>query len=73
MIKLYATVAKIEEKFREVWVEGSGKDAKFETQSLGWYVQFNGSSESICLWDTKPNWQPDDSVTISFENLTRHD
>lgn len=49
------SVKKLERKSVEHWVRGTGKETEFSTEYLGWFVQFEGSSESICLGNDMPS------------------
>ena len=62
---IHAKVQKLEEKFDMLFNQSTGKTENGE--SLGWYVQFEGSTESIYLSHDKPNWAVGNEVKISFE------
>lgn len=65
---LHTTIVKLEEKFVcENWGKNMSGQTTYTERSLGWYVQFAGSTESICLWDTKPEWVVGDRIKITFE------
>ncbi len=63
--KIPTTVQILEERFRNRWVEGHGHGAIFESESLGWYVQFTGSYEGLYLG--KPPFEVGDAVNIIIE------
>ena len=70
---LKTRVKKIEEVFDRTWLRGQGKEAEFQTISRGWFVQFEGSLESIRFGAQKPDWQEGDEIAITFrrvENVT---
>jgi len=66
-IAIAATIDKVEEKFTYTEWEKTDFGVTNKRNSLGWYVLFVGSSESIHLFDTDPGWKPGDKVTITFE------
>ena len=70
-IIVHAIVEKIEEKFTRSQWEKTPEGATFKRESLGWYVQFMGSSETINLFDSDPGWKPGDKVTITFERTPK--
>jgi hypothetical protein len=61
---LHTIIKKIEEKFEAY---DHKKDGTFSQRSLGWFIQFDGSSESIKLFDDQPEWAIGDPITITFE------
>lgn len=64
---LKTKIQKIEEKFiRTEWKQGDDGPT-YKSISLGWYVQFDGSTESILLFTERPTWQTNDPITITFE------
>jgi hypothetical protein len=65
--KIPTTVQIVEERFRNRWVEGGGDGAIFESESLGWYIQFTGSWEGIYLGKDKPPFVVGDAVNIIIE------
>jgi hypothetical protein len=64
---IYAKVQKLEEKFDMLFNQSTGKTEN--GASLGWYVQFEGSTESIYLSHDKPVWAVGDTVKISFGRM----
>lgn len=67
MITIHVTIEKIYERFLlNNWRKSPSGPTNTQT-SLGWFVQFAGSSESIKLWDTKPDWEVGDEIKITFE------
>jgi hypothetical protein len=69
-IVLHATIEKIEEKIIKTNWHNDGVGVSYDRTSLGWFVQFEGSTESLHLFDTKPDWQVGDKVKITFERET---
>lgn len=61
-------VVQVRERFENSWISGAGPDALFEAKSLGWWVQFEGSQESI-NFITKPEFAVGDQVKITFERI----
>jgi len=66
---LSTTVLSVEEGFKTHHISGSGPDAVFEKESLGWFVHFEGSYEAIYLGDSRPNFNPGDKVKVTFEKV----
>jgi len=69
-IVLHATIEKLEEKFVKSNWYNTDNGPSYDQSSLGWFVQFEGSTESLHLFDTKPDWQVGDKVKISFERAS---
>lgn len=68
-ITLHTTIAKIEEKFETInWCKNALGQTTYNTISLGWFLQFTGSSESIKLFDDDPpaEWQEGADIAITF-------
>jgi hypothetical protein len=65
-----SVVEDVREHFRKVHVSGSGADATFRNQSLGWYVLFEGSQECLYFGETQPELKAGDKVKISFERTS---
>lgn len=65
----HTTAILVEERFKRIWVSGVGSAAKFETQSLGWFLWLTGSHEAIHLGYEKPAFQTGDRVKITFEKV----
>jgi len=66
-IVVHAVVEKCQEKFTYTDWEKTPEGPTNKRNSIGWYIQFVGSSESIHLFDADPGWKPGDKVTITFE------
>ena len=64
-------VEDVREHFNKVHVSGSGADAVFRNQSLGWYVRFEGSDECLYFGETRPELDVGDKVKISFERIDK--
>ena len=65
---LKTKIVKIEEKFENFnWHKDAEGRTANSSRSLGWFIQFEGSAESIKLFDEKPEWNVGDAVRISFE------
>lgn len=67
-VTLHTTIAKIGEKFEDVnWRKGP-LGSESDKRSLGWFVQFTGSHESIKLFDTEPDprWKSGAPIRITF-------
>ena len=65
-IKFTAKVVKIEEKFEKTHIRGVGPDAEFKDVSLGWFVSFQGSYESIHVGFEKPTTKFGDIATVEI-------
>jgi hypothetical protein len=61
-----ATVKKVEERFREEWAGGMGKEAKTKHVSDGWWVTFNENMTAIRC-DTKPECEAGDIALCTWE------
>jgi hypothetical protein len=62
-------IIKIEEKFRMDWMSGYGKEALFTRTSLGWFIQLEGSGESVFISQGKPGWIEGDYIKVTFEKV----
>jgi len=58
------TVADVEHRFQRLHVAGHGPDSIFKTQSVGWFVLFEGSHESLYMGQDFPNLTTGDAVEI---------
>ena len=67
---IYSHVKEVNEHFEKVHVSGSGADTVFRNQSLGWYIGFEGSHESLYFGKTRPELNTGDRVRITFESIT---
>lgn len=61
-----AKALKVEECFETLRVDKIGDEVMTQKQSLGWFVHFQGSHESIFFGDEKPDFAVDDIVVITF-------
>lgn len=60
-------VEEAEERFRNVHAHGVGPNAVFMSESLGWYITFTNSYESLCVGKEKPFLERGDAVNIIIE------
>lgn len=63
----YSSVLDIRERKREIWISGVKDEAKFRTESLGYFVLLEGSHEAICLGTEPPELKVGDRVKITIE------
>lgn len=58
LIRIPTKVKHLEEKYRRVLTEMDGSKLfgkiEFENKSMGWFVHFEGSYESLYVGETKP-------------------
>lgn len=66
---IFTKITKIEESFETVHVSGTGPLAVFEKRSLGWFVTFEGSYESLFFGDEKPKLSVGKNVKITFQEI----
>lgn len=66
---VYSKVVSIKERFMNQHVSGFGDNAIFNIISLGWYVHFEGSYESLNFGNERPPFKEGDTIRISFEKL----
>lgn len=62
--KLYTKVERVTEHVVKQWISGIGSEATFQSTSLGWFVTFEGSRESLFLGLEKPSLAKGDEVEI---------
>lgn len=62
-------IARVDKRSEIVHVSGWGNDAVMKSNSLGWYVQFEGSQEAIFFGDEKPEIEVGDEFRITFERM----
>lgn len=67
---VYTTVKDVHEHFKSIYVKGIGGDAEFDLRHEGWFVQFDGSNESIYFGDECPKLSIGDKIKITFERIT---
>lgn len=65
----YTTILSIEEVFHTIRSEKIGDEVVSQRESLGWFVHFDGSRESIGFGKTQPELAKGDKIKISFERL----
>lgn len=66
---IYTKVVKNEESFERLHLSGSGESAVFTKRSLGWFVTFEGSYESLFFGDEKPKLSVGKTVKITFQEI----
>jgi len=67
-VTMKTKIEKIEEHFHKTnWRKDAEGQPTYDQKSIGFYIQFEGSSESIHLFDEKPPWVEGDEITITFE------
>jgi hypothetical protein len=66
-------VQAVEERFNTRYVSGHGKDAVFESVSLGWFALFDGSQELLFLGVDQPELKRGDAVKITIETVNEND
>ena len=63
-------IKKIEQKFLCYnWGRDAAGKPTYDTKPIGWFVHFEGSSESINFGPEKPAWQDGDEIEITFERV----
>jgi len=62
-------VLHVKEMFERKHVSGVGNEAIFADESIGWYIWLEGSYESICVGQQKPELQVGDRVNITIERI----
>lgn len=77
--RFYTRVRHKEEKFDHVWKSGHAtgmapaQDAEFNRVSLGWFVTFEGSFESLYFGKKEPDLKIGDSIEVSFRKKSPND
>ena len=66
---IFTRITRVEESFENIQVSGSGDAAVFTKRSLGWFVTFEGSYESLYFGDEKPTFTEGKRVKITFEEV----
>lgn len=65
-----AKVVRLEERHKTLYVSGSGDGIVTRQQSLGWFVQFEGSYEMLFIGHDEPvGLSKGDAVHISIEKI----
>lgn len=59
-------VQHIEERFKDVYVSGVGKDAIFSKSCMGWFIGFEGSHELLHMGYDRPQLWIGDTVEITI-------
>lgn len=62
-----ARVVSVVEKKRKVWARGTGEDAIFAEHSMGWFINLEGSFESIYVGSDMPQARPGDMATVTMK------
>lgn len=67
---VYSTVKRVEEVF-QTCTSYKNEKGEYETikESLGWFVNFDGSWESICFGGDRPQFNKGDKIKITFERI----
>lgn len=71
--KLYTKVERVTEHVVKQWVSGIGSEATFQSVSVGWFVTFEGSRESLFLGIEKPSLAKGDEVEITIRKKAHAD
>ena len=64
-----ATVLTVKEHFRDRWKSGIGHDYITESISLGWFIHFEGSFESLHIGTEEPALKKGDRIKITLEKI----
>jgi hypothetical protein len=64
---VHDAVREIEHKFVKRWVRGTGQDAEFTDDSIGYYVHFKSFPASLYLGEAMPVLRAGDQVKITLE------
>lgn len=65
--RIKTRVSRVEEKIITLSTHKHGEETITEKASAGWFVNFEGSWESLFLGKEKPNLQPGQHVNIIIE------
>ena len=63
-----ATISKVEERFSQRWVSGTGSAALFKQNSLGWWIVID--QLAIHAGPDKPDFEAGELVKLSIEKAT---
>lgn len=64
--KFTTCVRSVQEIKTKEWVSGHGDSATFTEISRGWFVNYEGSQEQLCLGKEMPDWKVGDKVEITM-------
>lgn len=67
----YGTVKAVEHRLAKRWVRGTGKDAEFAEDSVGWYLTFFESPVAAYAGMDEPKIRPGDRMKMSMEVVVR--
>lgn len=62
-------IKSVEHKFVKQWLRGTGNDAVFKEQSIGYYVVFTSCPASMYLGDSEPSLRAGDRVRLTIEKV----
>lgn len=62
-------VRKIEHKVAQRWLRGTGKDAVFAEDSVGYWAVFESCPASMFLGSIEPGLRAGDSVRLTLEKV----
>jgi hypothetical protein len=65
----YETVKSVEQRTRQVWCGGVGKEAKFAFKSEGWWVCFASCPGSMYVGHAEPELKAGDKIKITLEKF----
>ncbi len=60
-----AVVKTVEERFEQIWVSGTQKDAVFRDNSLGWWVIFQGWPSAMFFGAEQPDFEAGDVIDMT--------
>ncbi len=60
-----AVVKTVEERFEQIWVSGTQKDAVFRDNSLGWWVIFQGWPSAMFFGAERPDFEAGDVIDMT--------
>lgn len=63
----YGTVKSVEHRVAKRWVRGTGKDAEFEDNSIGWYMVFQEWPVAMFVGEDQPTAKINDRIKMTME------
>lgn len=63
------TIKKIEHRVVKRWLSGTGPDAKFAEDSLGWYALFKEDPVAMYLGTIEPDMKEGDRFRVTAEKV----